>query len=99
MTKRNGINARALGRFAWSEPGPGGTDENSPAFQRWVGCGRRVSPDGTAEIGRMRASCLTPGAHGATRPAWAFSGASVGRAVLCAPPLANRQRTDALQKL
>src|SRR5437899_4055014 len=28
---------------------PGGTDENSPAFQRWDVCHTRTSPEGTAE--------------------------------------------------
>src|SRR5437899_1099308 len=28
---------------------PGGTGENSPAFQRWDACHARISPEGTAE--------------------------------------------------
>ena len=42
------------GRIVWIERPhcccPGGTSENSPAFQRWVGCQRVASPEGTAEV-------------------------------------------------
>jgi len=31
------------------DPCPGGTSDNSPAFQRWVEVSREVSPEGTAE--------------------------------------------------
>ena len=35
---------------------PGGTGENSPAFQRWVRTSRSISPEGTTEGGRVRPS-------------------------------------------
>lgn len=39
----------AIGK-AWLCSGPGGTEDNSPAFQRWVCTARRTSPGGTIEI-------------------------------------------------
>src|SRR6266851_3082850 len=42
-----------LGLFRTWTPllcGPEGTSENSPAFQRWVGCQKVASPEGTAEV-------------------------------------------------
>jgi len=65
---------------------PGGTDENSPAFQRWVCGARRISPVGTAEarvLGRPSGTsgCSDVALHAAERTLHA---ASLNRN-LCAP--------------
>ncbi len=37
-------------RLSEDVPGPGGTSDSSPTFQRWVQCRETASPEGTAEI-------------------------------------------------
>jgi hypothetical protein len=41
------LTRRSSPRFC--RPSPEGTSENSPAFQRWVGPARKLSPEGSAE--------------------------------------------------
>jgi len=49
---------------------PEGTSENSPAFQRWVGCQKVASPEGTTEVqfdthsfGRPFGTCVRGGKY------------------------------------
>ncbi len=71
---------------------PGGTSENSPAFQRWVWPQRGASPEGTAENQGPLRSPLRDLCLGASKPSVETPGLEFGHS--CFKPSLSRARAE-----